>query len=258
MKQAHASVSRVVAALTFACFAGALSAPARAQAPRPSAPTVSVAPQAPPIRTLRVPGDHDIEVVDGPAESRQVLLYFHGLCGDPLAFRSWRAAAARFGTLISLRGDEACPGSGGRMRWSYDHDLANRRVSAAIELVSAIRVAKGEAPLENQKLTAIGYSQGARRVEWLAARFPERYVRVAMIAGAFKPNPLPLSREGRFLLIGGTLDNHKHLYEASVELRSAGLTVLYGELPSARHGDYGPEALQAMGHGLDWLFKNVR
>lgn len=239
------------AALGLVLAALVAASPLSAVADTPPAPT------EPPIVTLVVPNDRDIEVVDGPRASREVLLYFHGFCGDPLAFRTWSATAARFGTLISLRGDEACPDAPGRSRWGYDHELADRRVSAAIAAVSAMRATKGKATLRADELTAIGYSQGARRVEWLAARFPKRYVRVALIAGAFKPSPEPLSRRGRFLIMAGAWDNRKHLFDATSELARAGLTVRYGELPRARHGEYGPNAMQAMHAGLEWLFNNV-
>ena len=57
--------------------------------------------------------------------------------------------------------------------------------------------------------------------------------------------------------MAGAWDNRKHLFDASSELARAGLTVRYGELPRARHGEYGPNAMQAMHAGLEWLFNNV-
>lgn len=253
MKLRHTGVGVVVVALSGAWLDAAYAEPP--PAPPPAPPPYSL--PAPPVQTLRVPNDRDVEVLDGPSASAQVILYFHGICGDPLAFRSWSGAAVHFGTLIALRGDESCPDAPGRTRWGYDHDLANRRVSAAIAAANALRLAKGETALDGSTVAAIGYSQGARRVEWLAAHFPKRYVRVAMIAGAFKPSPSPLSRHARFLIMAGAWDKRLHLYEASQELSRAGLTTHYAELPRARHGEYGPFALQAMHEGLDWLFRTL-
>ncbi|MBM4373630.1 MAG: hypothetical protein FJ095_00985 [Deltaproteobacteria bacterium] len=228
-----------------------------ALAARAAAADDATPPPEAPIVTLRVPGDQPVEVVEGPPDSSRVIVYLHGLCGDPLAFRSWSSAAARFGTLISLRGDERCPDAPGRMKWSYNHDRTNRRISAAIKLIDDARRARGAVPLDGTRLTAIGYSQGAKRVEWLAGRFPERFVRVAMVAGAFKPSPWRLSRHARFLIVGGALDERRHLVEGRDELARAGLTVRYLELPKARHGEYGPEGHAAMTDALVWLFKNL-
>lgn len=223
---------------------------------RTSADDAPASPEAATM-TLRVPGDQPVEVVDGPPDSSRVIVYLHGLCGDPLAFRPWSRAAAQFGTLISLRGDEKCDDAPGRMKWSYNHDRHNRRISAAITVADAARRARGAVPLDGTKLTAIGYSQGAKRVEWLAGRFPERFVRVAMVAGAFKPSPWRLSKHARFLIIGGAWDERRHLVEGRDELARAGLTVQYLELPKARHGEYGPEGLRAMTDALVWLFKDL-
>jgi len=224
--------------------------------PRPARADGQAADEAP-IATLPVEGDRQVEVVNGPANSSRVMLYMHGVCGDPLGFRSWSAVAARFATLISLRGDSPCKDRPGRTGWSYNLALTDRRITAAIRVADALRRERGEAPLDGAQVTLFGYSLGARRAEWLAAQFPGRYGRVAMVGSPIKPEPGRLSRHARFLVMAGSLDARQHLIEGSQDLAKAGLTVRYAELPGARHGEYGPEATRVMTESLVWLFKNL-
>lgn len=209
------------------------------------------------VVTLPVVGDREIEVLDGPPRSSRVIVYMHGVCGDPLAFRSWSGAASRFATLISLRGDSPCGKRPGRSTWGYDLVGTDKRVTAAIRRANARRRARGETQLDASKVTLVGYSLGARRAEWLAGKFPQRYVRVAMIGSPVKPEFRALSRHARFLVMAGSLDARRHLVEGSQDLARAGLTVRYLELPSARHGEYGPQAYEVMTEGLVWLFKDL-
>ncbi len=210
-----------------------------------------------PIATLAIARDRDVEVVDGPPGSSRVILYMHGVCGDPLGFRSWSAVASRFATLISLRGDAPCKDRPGRTGWSYDLAGTDRRIRAAITTVGDWRRSRGEAELDATQVTLIGYSLGARRAEWLAGRFPERYGRVAMIGSPVKPDAARLSKRGRYLVMAGALDARQHLIDGSNDLAKAGRTVRYAELPGARHGEYGPDAVRAMTEGLVWLFKDL-
>jgi predicted esterase len=212
-------------------------------------------PPAATIEHLDVHGDRALEVVMGPAESDAVIVYLHGVCGDPLAFSSWAAAAARHGTLISLRGDQACKSRPGRTKWSYDPKLVDARIRRAVERVSQLRSDRGMKPLSEVQATLMGYSQGAKRVELLAYRYPERYRRVAVIAIAKEPLLLEHARTERVLLVAGGYDARQHIFEAQRKLAARGHTARYLELPKARHGEYGPRALEVMADGLEWLFK---
>ncbi len=244
---------KAIAALAGAALVAALGWPTPAASQQKRAPVEP----GPPIATLHVHADRDIEVVDGPADSPRVLLYLHGVCGNPYAFRPWRAAAAKHGTLISLRGDEGCDDKPGRSKWSYDFDKNNRRVSEAIARADAWRQDHGEAHLDGEHVVVIGYSQGSRRAEWFASRFPERYRHVGLIAGAYAPAPEHLANAQGVLVMAGQLDAKKHLIEGEDALEKAGIRARYLELPNAGHGEYGPQALRVMGEGLDWLLKEV-
>ncbi len=214
---------------------------------------------APTSVTLEVPGDRKIEVLAGPADSKNVIIYLHGVCGNPLAFQSWAAAASQQATFISMRGDLACKKTKGRFRWSYRLDKLNRRISRAIDRANEWRydLADSEQPanLDKSQVVLIGYSQGAHRVQSLAQRFSERFRRVVMIAPAKEPQLVKLKKSERVLLIAGEKDAKRHIQRGYDKLRKAGRTVKYLELPGARHGEYGPDAQRVMAEGLNWLYK---
>lgn len=212
-----------------------------------------------PIRTVKVPGDRNIEVAFGPHDASDVILYLHGVCGDPLAFESWAAAASERSTFISLRGDLKCDKRKGRYKWSYDFVRMNRRIDRAIDAAEKLREdlvdSNMPAKLDRDEVVIIGYSQGAHRVESMAHRFPERFARIAMIAPARAPEASKLKESERVLLIAGEKDAKKHIQDGRDALAKQGNAVKYLELPGARHGEYGPKAQLVMAQGLDWLYK---
>jgi predicted esterase len=196
---------------------------------------------------VRVPGDRSVEVAFGAIGDRRVIVYLHGVCGRIEAFRAWERAAVEHGTVVALRGDEPCEGTG-RFRWGPDVAHIDARVRAAVR---AVAVARGE-PLDDAAVTVIGYSQGSLRAAALARRFPDRYRRVVLAAAPTTPSPAGLSG-ARTALVAGGLDRRQHLFEASRAFRAAGIAASYFELPGARHGEYGPDGERAMGEVLAWL-----
>ena len=206
------------------------------------------------ITKLAVPVDRSAFVAFGPKSSARAVVYLHGICGDPLAFSSWVSAATRHATVLSLVGELECDDKPGRTKWGYDFGRTNQRVTRALAAASAARRARGEAPLDDREVALIGYSQGARRAEWLAGAFPRRYRRVAIIGIAVEPSPARLGGAKAVLLMAGELDARKHILAGRDALQKAGKRVRYLELPNARHGEYGPKARSVMGEGLAWLF----
>jgi predicted esterase len=207
--------------------------------------------------SIAVEGDKPVEVVLGPISSAHVIVYMHGLCGDPFAFSSWAKAVAKHATLISLRGDRRCKKNRSRYKWSYDHKKNDRRISKAIEAVETFRQAMVDSvkvtPLDGSHLTLLGYSQGAARAAQMAYRFPKRYRRVGLIASPAAPNATMLLKSERVLLVAGGWDVRKHIKGGLEKLKRAKIDARYLELPKARHGEYGPEALRVMGDGVAWL-----
>jgi predicted esterase len=253
-----AGVALVATLLAVASFdAGARPRPPwldAAASPHPHAAKTEEAPppDEPPVTpiTVKVPGDKPLSVVLGPPKSRLAVLYLHGVCGDPLAFTSWVRALASQATLISLRGDEKCDDRPGRTKWSWDLAGLDRRVTRALGAVNALH----DTPLDGTNVVVVGYSQGATRAQALAWRFPKRYRRVALVAIATEPSRDALAQTERVLLVAGERDARKHIREGRDALAKAGKLVRYLELPEARHGEYGPKALEVMGAGMRWLF----
>lgn len=202
--------------------------------------------------TIHVDGDADLEVLLGPPSSPQVVVYMHGVCGDPLAFGSWARSARRRATFISLRGDEVCDERPSRRRWSWDLARIDRRIRQAVEIVSAFRVG---VPLDETRIVLVGYSQGAHRVEQLAFRFPDHYRRVVMIAPANEPNAGRLAKTERVLLMAGEWDARSHIYSAFQALERRRHPSKYLELPKARHGQYGPDAARVMDEAFAWVLE---
>lgn len=199
---------------------------------------------------IAVDGDTPIEVVPGPPDSDRVVIYMHGVCGDVHAFGSWVGAATRHATFIAMRGDQPCERRRGRYKWSYNFAHLDRRITRAIRAANVLRTR----PLDEKRVALIGYSQGARRAEQMASKFPGRYRRVAIIAIVSEPSAALLHKAHSILLMAGSRDARDHIKAGAAKLERAGKRVQYLELPGARHGEYGPEAPAVMRKALDWLF----
>lgn len=224
------------------------AAPAEASKTSDAAPREASPPAEPvvPIR-LKIPGDKPVWVVPGDP-SGPTLVYLHGRCGDPHAFVAWAAVGRRFGTLISLSGDERCK-DGQHDKWSGDVVAIDRRASKAVEVArKALSLTIGDA----QRI-AVGYSQGSLMAEALGTRFPQRYPEVVLIAGPRGPKDDHLKDTKSVLIMVGDQDTRLHLREATTKLEQRGKRVRYLELPGARHGEYGTEAEARMEDGLRWL-----
>ena len=190
--------------------------------------------------------DRAVEVAWGKPGDRRVIAYFHGMCGDITAFRSFASVAQEHGTLIAVPADTPCENQPGRFKWSANLGGTNRRILAAIEAVSRLR---GE-PLDGDHVTVMGYSQGSSHAAALARQFPERYPRLVLAAGPTKPR---VPRDARVLVLGGTLDLNAHLREGTQDLLNDGVKARFLALPGAHHGEYGGDAPKVMAEGFDWL-----
>lgn len=193
-----------------------------------------------------------MSVVDGARDASGVLLYLHGRCGDPEAFRAFAPAIPRSLTLIAVRGDVRCKGSA-RTRWSLHAPTIDLRLRRVVEAVSAVREGAGAAPLARSGWIVFGYSEGALRAEALIARHPDRYVAGVLGGGPRAPRTGSLDRAGGILLLAGDRDARGHLQQAAEDLTRRGVRARFTLLPDAAHGEYGPEAERVVGDGLRWL-----
>lgn len=235
-----------VAAQPEAPTAARAAAPAPPEDPPAERTEPSSSPEPIVVREVKVPRDSAVLVV--PGRTSTPIVYLHGRCGDPTAFTAWAETGSRFGTIVSLKGDQKCK-AGGRTKWTEDPARLDRRITNALE---AIRDQLG-LPLDLDRRLVVGYSQGALRAESLGTRFPERYPRAVLVAGPRAPKPTSLTKSEAVLLLVGDHDARQHLSEAATKLKSRGRAVRYLELPGARHGEYGTEAARVFSEGLGWL-----
>ena len=242
-------------------FAAAQLAPAHALEPDVRAPNVGGstethddAPTQPATTTsaelvleeVRVPRDKPVLVVRG--EGSRVIVYLHGRCGEPERLRAWAAAASRVGTVIALRGEVRCR-DGLRTRWTEDVGTVDRRITAAIRAVGATQ----SGPLDATSRIVFGYSQGALRAESLASRYPDRYPLVVLAAGPRGPRAEALAKVRRAVVVAGEFDVRDPLAKSADELADRGVPTRYVELPGARHGEFGPEAVPRLEAAFAWL-----
>ena len=226
----------------------------------PSSASPQPLPPTPEIVSLSIEGDRAVEVVLGPEDNPNVIVYMHGVCGDPLAFRAWAGAAAQVATLVSLRGDDPCAKRRGRTKWSWDAPRIDRRIQRAVRAVDELRRERSPkaVPSSADDVVLVGYSQGAYRAELLASRYPSRYRRVALIAHPKEPQASWLGKAERVLLVAGERDIRQPMRDARDQLKRLGREVIYRELPEARHGEYGPRAAEIMGPSLSWLLSGAQ
>lgn len=202
---------------------------------------------------VSLPGAGDVLILEGAPDARDVLLYLHGRCGDPEAFRAFARGVPASVTLISVKGDVRCKTSP-RWQWSVGATAIDERLRRIVAAISARRVAAGAAPLREAGWLVFGYSQGALRAEALLARFPDRYAAGVLAAGPRAPRSSSLARTpGGVVVLAGGHDARGHLQKAADDMAREGRQVRYVVLPEARHGEYGPEAEPVVGDALRWI-----
>jgi predicted esterase len=196
-----------------------------------------------------VSGDLVALVAHGPTGNRRAIVYLHGVCGDVTKYRAWVEAAVHFGTVVAVRGDDKCK-EPGRYKWGFGVERTDRRIVAALRAVGG---ARPEA-LDTESVTLVGYSQGSARAEALVRAFPSRYRRAVLVAGPHEHEPSSFREALGIAVVAGENDLKTHLSGSAAKAAKAGVRARYFELPGARHGEYGPDAVKVMGDALAWVF----
>jgi pimeloyl-ACP methyl ester carboxylesterase len=202
----------------------------------------------PPVRIeeLVVKGDRSIYPVRGSKEHRHKAVMLAGLCSNPFWYlNTFPAAAARYGDFVGLQGEVDCGGI--TTRWSSNSAAAERRMEQAFDLA-------GMGDLRD--VTLVGYSQGAERAEWLAARDPHRFTRFILIGGPIMPSPAHFAGARAVVLMAGSMDRQDLMRDGATRLRATGTPATFMVLPGARHGEMGAAAEEVMTKALDWLEEN--
>jgi predicted esterase len=228
--------------LSVLLVAPAASAPVPASANAPA--------QQASYETVRIPHDLPAYVLPARSPSREVIVYLHGRCGNPLAgIEAFGEAASARATTISVQADIPCRKNPRLHRWGTDLRHIEQRIRAAVETVAQ---SEGRT-LDSSAMTIIGYSEGALRAESLAKRFPDEFPRVVLIASPVRPTPDGFLAEHFVATLVGTLDAQGPMREGTRLLQGAGLRVRFFSLPGARHGQYGPQGNQVLEEVFDWI-----
>jgi pimeloyl-ACP methyl ester carboxylesterase len=147
-----------------------------------------------------------------------------------------------------VRGDDRCK-EAGRYKWGPGVERTDKRIVAALRAVGDAR----GAPLDVESVTLVGYSQGSARAEALVRAFPSRYRRAILVAGPHEHSPGSFREALGIAVVAGENDLKAHLQDSAAKAAKAGVRARYFELPGARHGEYGPDAVKVMGDALGWV-----
>jgi predicted esterase len=220
--------------------ATASSAPARS-ASEPPSPRVEVVAHP-------VPDDLPVFVLRARPADAGTVIFMAGMCGHSQGYvQSFQWSAAERAHVLGLQGDEACSDDGVWRKWSRDLEALDRRIDRALAAV-------GLEPTRGS-VAVIGYSQGGTRALELAARFPDKYQRLAVIGAPREATLRDVRKAKRVAVMAGEHDAPKWRRSQAEALKRGGLAAQYFELPGAEHAAMGPEAERVMGEVLDFLLE---
>jgi predicted esterase len=195
-----------------------------------------------------VPGDLPVFLLRGRTPDAGTVVFMAGMCGHSEGYvQSFQFSAVERATVLGLQGDTACSDDGVWRKWSRDLEALDRRIDRAL-------AAAGLAPARGS-VALIGYSQGGTRALELAARFPDKYQRLAAIGAPREATMRDLKAAKRVAVMAGEHDAPKWRRSQAEALARGGLAARYFELPGAEHAAMGPEAERVMGEVLDFLLE---
>jgi predicted esterase len=202
-----------------------------------------------PVR-VAVPEDSPVIVYAAPPGERRVIIYLHGHCGSVDKIGAWAPQVSKLGTVIALLGNWSCAGSPGRFRWGMSIRYLNKRILRAVHAVARTR----SDGLDAERITVVGYSQGAAKAEQLPRWYPERYPRIILAGPPTAPHPWRLAPAEAIVVIAGENENQRPARRGFRDLQFAGSLAAFMELPDAAHGEFGPDAAKVLGQALWWLY----
>lgn len=216
------------------------AASAQAKGAKPAGP-VEVVPHA-------VPEDLPVFLLRARNGDAGTVIFMAGMCGHSQGYvQSFQWSAVERAHVLGLQGDEACSDDGVWRKWSRDLDALDKRIDRAL-------AAAGLAPTPGT-VALVGYSQGGTRALELAARFPDKYQRLAVIGAPREATMRDVRKAKRVAVMAGEHDAPKWRRSQAEALKRAGLTARYYELPGAEHAAMGPESERVMAEVLDFLLE---
>jgi predicted esterase len=212
---------------------------------RSTSPLPTPAPTDPArIDAIDVAGDVPAFALHGEHAHRLNVVFLQGMCGHPLYYaQAMQTAAAAHGDLLAPQADVPC--GGGYTRWSSDVGLMSRRFDRAF-------AAEGR-PDAARDMVLVGYSQGAERIEWFAARYPEKVRAVVLMSGPIVPSLEKLGHVHAAVFTAGAHEYQGNIRAGYEAFRAAGIPSLFIEVPGAGHGDLGPDSERVMNEALDFV-----
>jgi pimeloyl-ACP methyl ester carboxylesterase len=240
-------VSVLALAVASGCRTGSDVAMAE-QKPAQAAAVEDSAPRERPIEVVTQPvtGDLPVFLLRGQPGEKGTVVFMHGMCGHGLGYvQSFQFAAASRANVIGLQGDVPCSDDGTWRKWSRDLDALDDRIRRALDASGVSEDA--------DEVVLVGYSQGGTRALELAAKWPERFARIAAIGAPHEATVRELRRARKVAVMAGEHDAPRWRRSQALALERAGVPAAFFELPGASHGEMGPEGERVMGEVLDWM-----
>lgn len=203
------------------------------------------------IEAVAVPGDqpaYQVRPREGGAPS---IVFLPGVCSNAAAYlHTFPEAAATYGGVVAIDGDEPCPGVPGFHTFSWDTQKQHRRLQAALAAAGAPLAPAGG-------LTLVGYSQGATIGEKLVYAYPELYTRVVLIAAPVDPSVIALRSARAAVTCACSLDVTVRMRTAAHRLTASGVPSTYVEMPGCTHGNVA-NGEETFGEAFAWLDDHSR
>jgi pimeloyl-ACP methyl ester carboxylesterase len=227
------------------------ASPASSEAPAASSAAVAVAPSAPEVIRIRVPGDLPASVVASDDGAPPRIVFLPGVCSNAYAYLLGFPGAARaHGGVVALDGDEPCGTDPSFRTFTSNPELQHRRIESAL-------AAAGRREIPRDGITLIGYSRGATIAEKLAVRWPERYTRVVLIGSPVDPSPTLVSKTRAVVTMSCSLDVPPRMKEGARKIDKSGVPATYFEMPGCTHGNI-TDGERVFTETFDWLAAHQR
>ncbi len=180
-------------------------------------------------------------VARGTRRATGFAIFLHGMCSRPTRSLAAFAEVLRERvTIVAPQGDVAC--DDGSFRWSDDPSLLSRRIDDAL---TAAGYRAGDS------VVFIGYSQGAERIERLAAFAPAKYTRAILMSGPVVPAADRMRGVTHAAFVIGGNEGTPMMRAAYEEAQARGGAAFFGVLPDATHGSLGSRPHAVLNRALD-------
>ena len=208
----------------------------------------------PTVERLLVPGDLVASVIRGTTKKPPLTVFIAGLCSNAEAYLyTFPQAAQKQGGVVAIEGDQLCgPGVDPRYRtYSWDATKQHARIEAAM-------AAAGVTEIPKEGLTLVGYSQGAAIAEQLAAKYPQRYARIVLIASPSDPVPRDFAKSRALVTMACSRDaSLSRMKSTATATTKIGTPATYFQMPDCIHGQVA-DGENIFGKSFDWLSANER